>query len=91
MKIIITGAAGFVGSHLAEILVKEHSVVGIDNFNRYYDPRLKEINSDALSKKGVQITRCDLATDDCSPILQGADAIFHLAAPTWNQFNNTIR
>src|SRR5699024_3973955 len=43
MKILITGTAGFIGSHLARKLIeKGHSIVGVDNINDYYDPQLKE-------------------------------------------------
>ena len=43
-KILITGAAGFIGSYLAEKLLKEQfQVIGIDNLNDYYDVRLKEV------------------------------------------------
>jgi len=43
MKILITGAAGFIGFHLAKLLlVKNHDIVGIDNLNNYYQPSLKE-------------------------------------------------
>src|SRR5699024_3281368 len=43
MKILITGTAGFIGSHLAKKLIeKGHSIVGVDNINNYYDPQLKE-------------------------------------------------
>ncbi|QYA48288.1 MULTISPECIES: NAD-dependent epimerase [Nosocomiicoccus] len=43
MKVLITGTAGFIGSHLAKKLIeKGHSIVGVDNINDYYDPQLKE-------------------------------------------------
>ena len=42
MKILVTGAAGFIGYHLAARLLAEgHGVTGMDNLNPYYDPRLK--------------------------------------------------
>ena len=45
MKILITGAAGFIGSTLAERLcVEEHSIIGIDNFDDYYPRERKERN-----------------------------------------------
>ena len=51
MKILVTGAAGFIGFHLAERLVKDgHEVIGIDNLNHYYDVRLK---LDRLQELGI--------------------------------------
>ncbi len=51
MKILITGAAGFIGFHLSKKLLDEsHQVIGIDNFNDYYEPRLKESRLDILNK-----------------------------------------
>lgn len=43
MKILITGAAGFIGFHLSNLLLdKSYQVIGIDNLNDYYNPKLKE-------------------------------------------------
>ncbi len=51
MSILVTGGAGFVGSHLVEMLVRTgcQRVVVLDNFNDYYDPRLKQANAQALA------------------------------------------
>jgi UDP-glucuronate 4-epimerase len=69
----VTGAAGFIGSHLAEELARAgHDVVGFDSFNDYYDPRLKEENA-----RGLEIRRVDLAIDELE--LRGLDGLFHLA------------
>jgi UDP-glucuronate 4-epimerase len=73
-RYVVTGAAGFIGSHLAEALVAAgHEVVGIDSFNDYYEPRLKEENA-----AGLDVRRLDLARDE--PDLDGFDGVFHLAA-----------
>ena len=49
MKVLVTGAAGFIGSHLCERLVQEgHDVVGLDNFDDYYDRSTKEYNLESL-------------------------------------------
>ncbi len=81
MKIIVTGAAGFIGSHLSERLKSlGHDVVGIDNFNDYYSHELKESNAATLKDIGVNIERLDLAVDDISQVLSGAEVIFHFAA-----------
>jgi nucleoside-diphosphate-sugar epimerase len=69
----VTGAAGFIGSHLAEALVAGgHEVVGIDSFTDYYDPAIKEENA-----RGLDVKRIDLATDDLD--FAGLDGVFHLA------------
>ena len=81
MKIIVTGAAGFIGSHLSERLaLLGHTVIGIDNFNTYYLPQLKEQNAADLKEKGVEIARLDLSKDTLDPILADTEIIFHLAA-----------
>jgi nucleoside-diphosphate-sugar epimerase len=72
-RYLVTGAAGFIGSHLSEALVAEgHSVVGLDAFTDYYDPRLKEENA-----AGLDLLRADLARDELD--FGGFDGIFHLA------------
>jgi nucleoside-diphosphate-sugar epimerase len=81
MKIVVTGAAGFIGSHWAEKLAREgHEVVGIDNINDYYDPALKERNAAEVTAAGARIERLDLAEADLSAVLAGTGFIYHLAA-----------
>jgi UDP-glucuronate 4-epimerase len=73
VRYVVTGAAGFIGSHLAEALVAQgHEVVGIDCFTDYYDPALKEENA-----AGLDVARLDLAAQDLD--LDGIDGVFHLA------------
>ena len=73
MRYLVTGAAGFIGSHLVEALVaRGHDVRGIDNFTDYYDPALKEENA-----RGLEIARLDLAADELD--FKGLDGVFHLA------------
>jgi UDP-glucuronate 4-epimerase len=72
-RALVTGAAGFIGSHLAERLLADgYEVVGVDSFNDYYDPRLKEENA-----AGLDVLRLDLADDPLE--LDGIDVVFHLA------------
>ncbi len=53
MKILLTGAAGFIGSHFAESLLERgHEVVSVDNFNPFYDPSMKERNILEIKLKG---------------------------------------
>jgi nucleoside-diphosphate-sugar epimerase len=82
MKILITGAAGFIGSHTSERLKDlGHEVVGIDNFSPYYDVSLKKLNAKALSDKDITILQVDLRSDDLVEKLPNDfDYIFHFAA-----------
>lgn len=81
MKILVTGAAGFIGSQLAETLVANgHDVVVIDNLTDYYATAIKQHNADQLVKQGVSFHNLDLATDDLSSAVDGVEAIFHCAA-----------
>lgn len=61
MRILITGIAGFIGSHMADYLVdKGYKVDGIDNFNSYYSEKLKRLNAKNLTEKGITIFEGDL-------------------------------
>jgi nucleoside-diphosphate-sugar epimerase len=61
MKILITGAAGFIGSHLCEYLADQnHEVVGLDGYTDYYSRQLKELNAQAVIKKGVPVHEFEL-------------------------------
>ena len=82
MKVIVTGAAGFIGSHTAERLhALGHEVIGLDNYSDYYDPGLKRQNAADLAQLGIEVHHFDLRTDDLSALLtQDVEAIFHFAA-----------
>ena len=81
MKILVTGAAGFIGSHIAERLAKDgHEVVGLDNFSPYYSRDLKEKNVEAIKRAGVVFYELDLVTDDLSRIVEGVTHVVHCAA-----------
>ncbi len=61
MKVLVTGAAGFVGSHVAERLAaRGDTVVGVDNFNDYYDPARKRRNASALAQRRVTVLEADI-------------------------------
>ena len=73
MRYVVTGAAGFIGSHLADALQEQgHEVVGIDCFTDYYDVARKEENA-----AGLDVLRLDLAEDELD--FAGYDGVFHLA------------
>lgn len=81
MKILVTGVAGFVGSHLAQKLVRDgHSVTGLDCFTDYYSRALKDLNAAAVRADGVEILCLDLAEDDLGDALDGVEVVYHLAA-----------
>ena len=67
MNILVTGVAGFIGSHAAERLQNlGHSVIGVDNFSDYYDVKLKKLNAKAVEDRGVKVITLDLRTSNLS-------------------------
>ena len=82
MKILVTGAAGFIGSHTAERL-KElgHDVIGLDNFSTHYSESLKRLNEKELNNKGIHILEMDLRNPESFQRLPSdINYIFHFAA-----------
>jgi len=79
---LVTGAAGFIGSHLtASLLQTGATVVGIDCFTDYYARELKEQNlADNLSRPGFRFVEDALGTADLDALLDGVTHVFHLAA-----------
>lgn len=87
---VVTGAAGFVGSHLAErLLAAGHEVIGVDCFTDYYDRRAKESNvAGARANESFRLIEDDLCAIDLVRLLDGVDFVFHLAGqagvrPSW--------
>lgn len=83
MKVLVTGGAGFIGSHLCEALVaRGDEVVVLDNFNDFYDPGIKRANAALLTSIGVQFVEGDIRDVEVLGRLfdEGPDAIVHLAA-----------
>jgi nucleoside-diphosphate-sugar epimerase len=81
-RYLVTGCAGFVGSHVVETLLRRgHHVLGVDAFTDYYNREVKESNIEsAQTDAAFSIVEADLAGDSLAPLLDGVDGIFHLAA-----------
>ena len=81
-KQIVTGVAGFIGSHLADILLQQgERVVGIDQFNDYYDPQLKRQNVSSLLKHSAfELIEGDIQDLDWKALLADVDVVYHQAA-----------
>lgn len=79
MRVVVTGCAGFVGSHIAEAcLDRGDQVLGIDALTDYYDTDQKRANLVSLDRPGFEYVQADLA-DGCHELIEGADAVFHQA------------
>lgn len=74
MRVVVTGAAGFIGSHLRDVLAEEGDVVAVDSLTDYYEPARK------LDNLGdAPLIEADLAVAPLEPLLDGADVVYHLA------------
>jgi UDP-glucuronate 4-epimerase len=82
MRALVTGVAGFVGSHLAEaLLARGDSVLGVDCFTPYYDRARKEANlATARAHAKFEFVDADLRSVAIEPLLDRVDAVFHQAA-----------
>ena len=82
MKALVTGTAGFIGSHLTEALLdRGTAVVGIDCFTDYYARALKEANLAVnATKPGFEFVESSIQTADLGALLDGVTHVFHLAA-----------
>ena len=94
MQCLVTGAAGFIGSHLCERLLHDgHDVVGLDSFIPYYPRALKEANlRGLLTHPHFRFHALDLREDNLEHALAGTDVVVHLAAMpglvrSWTDFD----
>src|SRR6516162_6389151 len=79
-KVLITGAAGFIGFHLARYLAERGDfVIGYDNFNDYYPVKLKEDRARILESQGIKIVRGDLCDRDALQQIVKQNKITHVA------------
>jgi len=92
MKVLVTGAAGFIGSHLCEwLLAQGDEVHGVDAMTDYYDPWRKEQNiRPLLDWDRFTFTRADLLDAPLDVLLDGVDVVYHLAGqpgvrPSWGE------
>jgi UDP-glucuronate 4-epimerase len=95
MTVLVTGAAGFIGYHVCEaLLARGEAVIGLDNVNAYYDPRLKEARLEQLRRhRGFRFERRDIAAPGAvAALLAGPgtiDRVVHLAAQAGVRYSLT--
>ena len=96
IKILCTGAAGFIGFHLAKALAAEnYSVTGLDNFNDYYEVSLKQTRASILKRNGVSVATVDLTDRKALEnfmMYNKFDLVIHLAASVGvrHSYDNTL-
>lgn len=94
---LVTGAAGFIGSQLAERLVADgHHVIGVESFSDHYSRNLKELNLASLGADSrFDLVETDISRDSIIDLFDGIDVAFHLAArpgvrDSWSEFGDYV-
>jgi UDP-glucose 4-epimerase len=89
---LVTGAAGFIGSHLSERLLESgRPVIGVDRLSDYYDPAIKAANADRLREyPAFTFVEADVAEVASPALLEGVSHVYHLAGqpgvrPSWGR------
>ncbi len=96
-RALVTGAAGFVGSHLCERLLADgYEVIGLDSFSDHYARELKQLNlAELADEPRFELAERDLSSDSIADLFEGVDVAFHLAArpgvrDSWVEFNDYV-
>ncbi len=81
MTVLVTGAAGFIGSQLAEAIARSgQEVIAVDAFTDYYDPGAKRENARSVQAAGASFSELDLRDADLHELLDGVEVVYHQAA-----------
>jgi UDP-glucuronate 4-epimerase len=96
-RMLVTGAAGFIGSQLAERLVADgHEVIGVESFSDHYSRDLKELNlADLVVEQQFELVEADISRDSLVDLFGDIDVAFHLAArpgvrDSWSEFGDYV-